>query len=325
MATPANQAQGLRGSSPRRHLSPGPFDLPWSLWRTMARAPKAALILVLALGLPAGAGAQVPDTTLGDTLLAYLEVQPHQRDSVIVSLRRHGQYRVLLSRSHLTASAIPLKRASPALLVNVTPQGPVSYTILEVYPYTTAPHVLFTAASGDTVRIWLWADRAEERRSAEARDREWGIGLLVGAGYHSGYRIRPADPTPAAASADFETGLLFGSSGRLSGLLGVTMQPRYSGAESVLWVFAEPRMRILRHRPIGLDLALRIGQGAASNSANDPSLIGLGLALAYSLDDRPGARGWRAGLHLMYGWLGNVGESNDSKMLRAGVTLSWLP
>lgn len=250
----------------------------------MARAPKAALILSFALGLPARAGAQVPDTTLGDTLLAYLEVQPDQRDSVIVSLRRHGQYRVLLSRPHFSASAIPLKRAPPALIADVTPQSPVSYTILELHPYATGPHAVFTAASGDTVHIWLWADRAEERRSAEARDREWGIGLLVGAGYHSGYRIRPADPTPAAASADFETGLLFGSSGRLSGLLGVTMQPRYSGAESVLWAFAEPRLRLLRysamHRPTSLDLAFRIGQGAASGTADDPSLIGLGLALS---------------------------------------------
>lgn len=287
------------------------------------------LLLLGTLAAPSGTAAQVPDTVMGDTLLAYREVTALRQDSLVLVLRRHGQYRVLLSQPLMSVVANPLKRGRQAFAAQVTPGQFAPYTILEVHPYSTGEYNLTVTgfATTDTVRFWLWADRGEELRSRERRDRQWGIGLLVGAGYHTGYRVQSIDPAAAKSSPDFEAGLLFGSSGILSGLIGVTHQARYSGAGNVFWVFAEPRVRAYHAKrpglPVDVDLAFRIARGHVE--VHDPSLLGIGAVVSRALNQRPGARGWRVGLSVMYARLGNVGASDDRTFLRGGLSLSWLP
>ncbi len=297
----------------------------------MRRLVVAGVLVLGTVAGPSGSAAQVPDTVMGDTLLAYREVTAASQDSLVVFLRRHGQYRVLLSRSLLSIVVNPLKRGRPAFVAAVTPGQSAPYTILEIHPYATGAHNLTVTdlVPEDTVRFWLFADQQEELGFRERRDRLWGIGVLIGAGYHTGYRVRPIDPAPPGSSGDIEAGLLLGSSGVLSGLLGVTYQTRYAGAENVTWVFAEPRVRVYRAKtrgsPVDVDLAVRIGQGNSARTTNDPSLLGIGAVASRALDQRPGARGWRVALSLMYARLGNVAAGGDRAFLRAGLALSWLP
>jgi hypothetical protein len=266
---------------------------------------------------------------MGDTLLVYRELTALRQDTLVVFLRRHGQYRMLLSQSLLFARVTPLKRAREAFVAAVTPEQFAPRTILELHPYTTGPHLITVTgfASTETVRLWLWADRTEELRAQASRDRLWGIGLQVGIGYHTGYRVLDADPAPPDGSLDVETGLLFGSSGILSGLLGIAHQARYGGTDKMLWVFAEPRVRVVqagqKRWPLDIDVILRVGRG--SSGSETPSLVGAGVFASKALDSRPGARGWRAGLTLMYARLGNAPADSDREFMRGGVTLSWLP
>jgi hypothetical protein len=182
--------------------------------------------------------------------------------------------------------------------------------------------------STDTVQVWLWADRELERQSRERREREWGIGLALAAAYHTGYRTLTTE-TEAQPSAEYELGILFGSSRALALLTGISYDHRYPGAASITSVFAEPRVQLFRwpvaQRELTLHLTGRLAQGNSSGLTVDPVFYGLGVLLAYSLDRRPGNRGWRVGFQLSQHWVSNVPYRADVAFSRAAVGLSWLP
>jgi hypothetical protein len=287
--------------------------------------------LASALACGSHVAAQVPDTVMGDTLLAQGATTGVDQPPLTVFLRRHGQYRVLLSEPLMSVRAVPRKGGRPAFAAEVTPGQFAPYTILELHPYSTGEHSLTLTgfASTGKVHYWLWADREEELRARKRGEREWGIGLMVGLGYHTGYLVGLTDPAPARSSTDLDVGVVLGSSGILSGVLGIEYQTRYPGVENVLFVFAEPRVRVYKVHPRGLpldiDLAVRIGQGNSSRTTNDPSMLGAGLVASRALNRRPGARGWRVSLSAMYHRLANIENTDDRSFIRGSVALSWLP
>ena len=147
--------------------------------------------------------------------------------------------------------------------------------------------------------------------------------------YHDGYHIRSDDTVPRSGSVAYEGGLIFGTSGRFSGVLGVGADPRDGQSRPVTWVFGEPRIRIYEwpreRRVVDLEVAGRIGQGNSGPRSVDPSELAAGLVVACHLDHAPGSRGLRAVLEILHGRFGNVGDFTGNQFTSLSVNLSWLP
>lgn len=207
---------------------------------------------------------------------------------------------------------------------------------IEVYPRETGQHLvrLYGVGGGESVIFRLWSDSAEaaaqDARRKEEHERSWGIGLSVGGGRHSGYLIKgPPPPAPPAAGNDVEVGLVLGTSGRFSGILGYNRQVPDSGSRSVSWLFVEPRLRLLQPvllagRRTGLGVSFRVAEGNPSGITVDPTLKAVGAFITQHLDRSPGSRGWAITLSYWHGWLSNVQFSNQQQD-RVAAALSWLP
>ena len=296
--------------------------------------PRPTLWLLFVLGTAPAllhpAQAQTPDTTLGDKLLAHAVLPPPYTDTLVLLLHRNGQYRLAVLPPDTRVRIVPLVGHGEAFVARTRLGTGGRSTIFEIAPFSTGAHavVVTPANPTDTVELWAWADSAKEAQYRARRDRQWGIGIQVALGYHSGYRTQASDP-PAAASGDYEAGVLVGSSGRLGILLGVRYDPRYTGTESITSAFAEPRLRLERwrlgHRAVTFVVTARIAQGNSSPVAVDPSYYGVGALFAYQLDTRPGNRGWRVGVHISECWVHNVPVGNGSPFTHGALTLSWLP
>lgn len=280
---------------------------------------------------PGTATAQVPDTTLGGTLLAQSLLTPPYLDTLQVPLQRRGLYWIAVwpPATGLHVVAIDAHR-TVAYALRIREGAGTRPTIIEVHPRTTATHAILISPSQatDTIRISVYSDPKTEAQIQARRERVWGIGLAVAAGYHTGYRIQALEAS-AKASTDEEGGLLFGSSGRLALLLGAGYDHRYAGAPAVTVVFAEPRLRLARWslgtRAMTIEICVRAARGSASGVTLDPNYLAAGTLLTYHLDHRPGARGWVVSLELLQGQVGNIVYQGDPDFTRAAIGLSWLP
>jgi len=279
--------------------------------------------------LSATLSAQVPDTTLGDTLLVATRFASPFSDTISLPLYRNGQYRVAVLPGDAQLRVRPVTGKADAFVARARLGSNGRSSVFEVSPIVTAMHrvTVSQVTPQDTVSIWIWADRPREAGLRERREREWGVGLLVAAGYHSGYRTHSSDPS-AKGSADFLAGVLIGSSRRLSLLVGVFQDSRYAGSHSVTGVLAEPRVQLVRTRLGGRALVLeavgRIAQGNSATITVDPSYYGLGPLLTYHLDSRPGSRGWRLEAQVTQNWVRNIPVSGQG-FSRVAMGISWLP
>ncbi|HEY7682099.1 MAG TPA: hypothetical protein VH879_05615 [Gemmatimonadales bacterium] len=280
---------------------------------------------------PRATVAQRVQPTSGDTLLVREVFPGPGPDTVLITLRFHGEYSILVSPASARLSLHPIGKGRAAFVALVSTGAVDGSARFEVHPYVSGPHYLVVSPTvpTDTVEFSVWGNPLLEAANKAERERLWGIGVLVAAGYLSGYATQGSDRFPATGSADIEGGLLVGSSARLSGLLGAGYQARYSGSQPIVWVFIEPRVAVietaLAHHQFVTGIGLRLGQGNSARTAVDPSLLAPALYTTYALDSRPGARGWRIGGQLLYGRLGDLPTHRDRTFMRAAVSLSWLP
>ena len=272
-----------------------------------------------------------PDSVLGDTLLIDRPLTGVS-DSFRITLVQGGQYRVSLSPGAATLEAISAdKRLSTAFPARVREGAGANPTIIELYPPRTADYVVRVRSAAGLVggRIQVWSDRKLAESKQEQRDRAWGIGLGLAAGWHSGYYTGADDANGGQSGSALETCILVGSSGPVSGCLGFTRQELGSDVNAISWFFIEPRVRLVSihslGRPLDVILSARLGQGSSERLGVDPSLIAPGLLLSYHLDDRPGARGWKATFQVLYAFLGNVDTPYNSDFAQLTLGLSWIP
>lgn len=295
---------------------------------------RPAVFVPVLLLAAAPAAAQVPaspDSALGDTLLISRPLSG-TADSLRIRLVKGEQYRVSLSPGAATLAAVSIdKRASSAFPARVREGTGLNPTIIELYPPRSAEYVVrISAPAGLTGgRLQLWADRKLAGEKQANRDRAWGIGLGFVGGWHSGFYTGAADENSGKSGGALEGCLLIGSSGPVSGCLGFTSMGIGSDENKLTWFFLEPRFQVVSigssTRPLDVLVSARLGQGHSERLGVDPSMLAPGVLLSYHLDSRPGARGWRLNLQLLYALVGNVATPKNSDFAQLTLGLAWIP
>ena len=187
-------------------------------------------------------------------------------------------------------------------LLSQTPSGS---TLLEIYPEKDAEYeIRLVELTGNLLpaRLRLYRDvGASARRQYARANRGWEIGVEVGGGWHSGFvqsGAAPAVTSDPADGGDLEacfTARGAGLSSRFSAcVLGLAHQSQ-RGARSILWVYTEPRFRLLGSAGVGrsgweLGPLLRFGTGMISASRETPVLIAPGIYVARSISSSKSGR-----------------------------------
>ena len=194
---------------------------------------------------------------------------------------------------------------SPQVYRYLLSQTPSGSTFLEIYPEKDAEYEIRLIALGGNLlpaRLRLYRDvDASARRQYVRASRGWEIGVEIGGGWHSGFAQSGAAPTvqsDPADGADLEgcfTARAAGLSSRFSAcVLGLSHQSQH-GARSILWVYTEPRFRVLGSAGIGrsgweLGPLFRFGVGMISASRETPVIVAPGIYVARSINSSKAGR-----------------------------------
>ena len=217
---------------------------------------------------------------------------------VRVFLQAGQVYRAELSSTDVSLEIRTPGRATPpprfyTYLPSDTPSGS---SIIEIYPevdteYEIRPTGIASSRVG--TRLRLYRDVSASRRRQYVRDNPgWEIGLEVASGWHSAYpQSQTALPVGSAdPQAGTDLDLCFsartppGTQGFGWCVFGLGYQTQHA-APSILWIFTEPRVRVLGHSQTHqssweLGALLRFGVGMISASSQSPTVLGPGVYLA---------------------------------------------
>lgn len=287
----------------------------------------------LLLVAPASVVAQGAPSVLDSTQVLLLEhefVGP--MDTILVTLERRVVYRVETTGSQGMPTFLSARGSRwPALVVPEDDRAANGLRRFEVHAGTTGPHVVSWsgAAADGAATLRLYRDHAETRRMSEAHDRGFAVGLLMGGGFHTAYRLDPLDP--GHPGGDVESCVLAESGQWFSACIGMGRQALPRAGFSVTWFFLEPRARLASGRLVGssrtdLSAALRLGQASESGPRHQsPSLVAVGLYVTQHLAAQDRRRGWRLYTAWHYGRLGNVPEEELRSSNRFTAGLMWVP
>jgi DNA gyrase inhibitor GyrI len=302
----------------------------------MARFARLAwVLLALAPGLaPAPAQAQSPDAVASGDAPLVLEHRfvEGTSETVTVPLTRRVRYWAVLSGPG-NPQFIPAQRyRPPALVVAATARGGDGETWFELHPGDTGPHYvrLTGLAEGSAVTLRVYRDDAQTAHDDQARDHDFAVGLSLGAGVHSAYRL---DPTAGLAeSGSAIEGCLVADTGNwFSACLGGGRETLPGADLSVTWLFLEPRARLLHAGVLGgrrfdLGAAVRVAQATqVGRRGISPSLLAAGLYAEQHLSSNLRQRGLSLYAAWQHGRLGNVPETEDRDTDRFTAGLTWLP
>jgi hypothetical protein len=229
-------------------------------------------------------------------------------DELVRVFLQDGQvYRVEVSSPDVVLQIRGVVRTTQAphvypFLASQTPSGS---TLVEVYPEADAEYEIRSLGiTGDRLptRLRVYRDvEASARRQHVRANRGWDIGVELAGGWHSGFVQSGAVPVAGSnpeGGTDVEgcfTARATAVSARFSlCALGVGHQSQH-GARSILWVYSEPRFRLLgnaRARQSGWELGplFRLGLGMISASPEAPVVIAPGAYLARFISTSQG--GW---------------------------------
>ncbi|HEY7634835.1 MAG TPA: hypothetical protein VH763_04790, partial [Gemmatimonadales bacterium] len=237
-----------------------------------------ACVALLFLGFQSAAAqtSVAPDTTRAAELLVVEQDWRGPEDSVVVRLRKGGVYRaeVLGTSAPLTAVAQDPPRY-PAFVYQRDGAGADGSLVFELHPARSALHVLKLAGMtpGSEVVLRVYSNELEAQRFAQEKDRKWGIGLALAAGFHSSYRLEPVSGIDPAGGSAMEGCLVLDSGRGVSGCLGGGYESLPGMDYGIEWAFAEARVQLLSGRLIGDRLSqagilFRAAQGGATRSRN---------------------------------------------------------
>jgi hypothetical protein len=231
---------------------------------------------------------------------------------------QNGQvYRAELSSNDVTLEVRGLPGRlirPPRIFPFLGSDSPSGTSIVEIYPQQDAEYEIrpiAVAGGGVATRLRLSRDvRSSRRREYVLNHPGWEIGLELVSGWHSGYPqsqtalpVTTADPQ-AGTDVDFcfSARTPTGTQGFGWCVLGLGYQTQHA-APSILWIFTEPRVRILGHshaRQSNWELGalLRFGVGMISASSKNPTVLGPGVYVARQI--RSSSSGRSLSLQLAY-------------------------
>jgi hypothetical protein len=247
---------------------------------------------------------------------------------VRVFLQAKQVYRAELSTPDVTLEIrSPLARVELPRIYAVTPgEGASSTSEVELYPAVDAEYEIRPVASrggGVATRLRLYRDvRASRRRMAIIDKPGWEIGVELATGLHSGFRQTSAafseTPVPPGGSdveACFSARRAPGIPGLSMCVLGLGYQSQHD-ARSILWIYTEPRLRILGRALPGQSnweagALFRFGAGSISRSPDVPTMLAPGLYLARHVRTDPSGSGWSFQLSYAHAWFKNFSKPRN--------------
>jgi hypothetical protein len=220
-------------------------------------------------------------------------------------------------------------------------ESPSGSSVLELYPEEDGEYELRPVArSGEGVatRLRLYRDvRASQRRVAILDKPGWELGIEVAAGWHSAFDQRSfgaPGPEVGEAGSDVEACFAARSAPGLAALsacaLGLGWGSQH-GARGVLWIFTEPRLRILGRRDEDyrsnweLGGLFRVAMGSVERAIEVPVMLAPGVYVARHIRTGLDGSGWSLHASYAYATIRNTpkarvdGESPTTHRVLLGV------
>jgi hypothetical protein len=300
----------------------------------MPRLVRAVVWLVVCLASPLAAqddsSAARPAADTADALVLDHDFIAGIGDFVPVFLQAKQVYRAELSTPDVTVGiGSPLRRVQlPRVYPVSDSRTPSGSSVVEIYPEVDGEYQLRpldARGGGVATRLRLYRDvRASRRRVAIIDKPGWEIGFEVAAGWHSAFdqyssgspRLQEGD-----TGSDFEACFAARSAPGLRRVsmcaLGIGWGSQH-GARSTLWIFTEPRFRILGKFEQGrsnweMGALFRLAAGSISRSNEVPVMLAPGLYVARHIRTDQKGSGWSLLASYAYGTIRNTPKSPEGK------------
>jgi hypothetical protein len=266
-----------------------------------------------------------------DVLLVNVDLMVGSLEPINIFMQKGQVYRVELSRDDVGLGfRTPVRSIMvpffSALEGSSRPSGGSAF---EVYPRADAMYEMRIIGGevGAMTTIKLYRDISSSRtRQKVITSRGWDIGMEIAFGMHSAYpivRSAPFEPAPVGeAGGDFD--FCFSARvNRFSGCaVGVGYQSRPGAESGVVWVFSEPRFRIVG-RPgrsaFDAGILTRVGMGIVSGVNVDPISVAPGLYVSRQFRRNGAHGGWNIIASYAHVWItGTDGAQSDRFSLGLG-------
>jgi hypothetical protein len=298
----------------------------------MPRLVPAVVWLVVCLASPvvaqrdSSAAPTMPDTA--DALVLDHDFIAGTGEFVRVFLQANQVYRAELSSPDVTIGIrspfhpVQLPRVYPVTNAS-TASGS---SVVEIYPEADAEYELRPVDArrgGVATRLRLYRDVRESRRLVAMLDKPgWEVGLEVAAGWHSAFN-QYSSGLPGVqegdAGSDFEACFAARSAPGFERVsmcaLGIGWGSQH-GARSTLWIYTEPRFRLLGKFKQGksnweMGALFRWAIGSVSRSSEVPVMLAPGLYIARHVRTDQKGSGWSLHASYAYATLRNTPRSAE--------------
>jgi hypothetical protein len=298
----------------------------------MSRLVRAVVWLVVCLASPLPAQSESPSSRpvsdTADALVLDHDFIAGVGEFVRVFLQAKQVYRAELSTADVTLGIrSPLRRVQlPRLYPLTNANTPSGSSMVEIYPESDGEYELRPVdarGGGVATRLRLYRDvRASRRRVAILDNPGWEIGLEVAAGWHSAFdQHSSGSPTlqEGDAGSDFEACFAARSAPGLRRFsmcaLGIGWGSQH-GARSTLWIYTEPRFRILGTFERGrsnweMGALFRLAAGSISRSNEVPVMLAPGLYVARHIRTDQQGSGWSLHASYAHGTIRNTPKSAE--------------
>jgi hypothetical protein len=287
----------------------------------MSRLVRAVVWLAVCLASPLAAqrdsSAARTASDTADALVLDHDFIAGVGEFVRVFLQGKQVYRAELSTPDVTIGIrSPLRRVQlPRVYALTDAHTPSGSSVVEIYPEADGEYELRPVdarGGGVGTRLRLYRDvRASRRRVAILGNPGWEVGLEVAAGWHSAFdQYSSGSPNlqEGDAGSDFEACFAARSAPGLRRVsmcaLGIGWGSQH-GARSTLWIYTEPRFRILGKFEQGqsnweMGALFRVAAGSISRSNEVPVMLAPGLYVARHIRTDQKGSGWS--LHASYAY-----------------------
>ncbi len=203
----------------------------------------------------------------------------------------------------------------------------------EIHPGASDRYVVTLAglSPGTFATLRLVLDEPATQRMAEQHEQDLAVGLMIGAGRHSAYRIDPTGGFDPRGGSDFEACMMVRTGGPIDGCLGVGRQTFPDADYDVTWLFVEPRVRLVSAHLFGgsltdLTAGFRVAQAPETGPRSlDPVQLALGVYVTQHLSGDGRRRDWSIYTAWHHGRLGNTPETEMLNVDRITAGLLWVP